>query len=97
MERHEEREPTSYAVAGRRVPREWLVPRVVRAMARLRPIDRCILAAVQEGFCGAEIADRYQLTEHNVKVRTHRARRRVREEIEDAVRAAVRAGVFDRS
>lgn len=79
---------SGFAVLGRSVPHEWLIPRLLRALERLRSIDHRILMALLEGFCCAEIADRYQLSRENVKVRLHRARHRVRREIEDAVRTA---------
>ncbi|MFO1077378.1 MAG: sigma factor-like helix-turn-helix DNA-binding protein [Planctomycetota bacterium] len=81
-------------VAGRRVSRDWLAARLAAAIQRLRPIDRTILMSWQEGFCCAEIAARMQLTEDSVKVRMYRARRRLRMEIEDAVRTADRLDGF---
>ena len=73
-------------VAGRSVPREWLVARLVQALNGLRAVDRRLLLAQQEGFCCAEIAARLDMTEDVVKVRMHRARRRLQKEIERAVK-----------
>ena len=81
----EETAASDFVVAGRRVPHDWLLPRLRRALERLPRSDRCILLARQEGFCCAEIAARLGLSEQVVKVRMHRARRRVRMEIENAV------------
>jgi RNA polymerase sigma factor (sigma-70 family) len=75
-----------YLVAGRRVSHDWLLPRLRMALCGLSSKDRCILMAQQEGFCCAEIADRLDLEEQTVKVRMHRAKRRLRKEIERAVR-----------
>ncbi|MCA8948310.1 MAG: sigma-70 family RNA polymerase sigma factor [Planctomycetes bacterium] len=85
----------SFDVEGRQVPRDWLLPRLARSLGRLRSLDRCLLMALQEGFSGSEVADRYGLSEDNVKVRAHRARQRVRLEIEEAVRVARCLGGFD--
>ena len=48
-------------------------------MARLKPADRLVLLLLEgEGWSVAEIADRLGWTEVNVKVRAHRARKRLR-------------------
>lgn len=75
-------------VGDRFVPRVLLLAVLARCVERLRPPDRRILMAWQEGFCCAEIAARLHLSEESVKVRMHRARRRLRIEIEAAVRTA---------
>ena len=85
---------TEFVVAGRRVPHDWLMPRIAAALRRLRPVDRRILRSQQEGFYSTEIAARLGLTEEVVKVRLHRARRRLRRQIESAVKVA---GAFDGS
>ncbi|MCR9246082.1 MAG: sigma-70 family RNA polymerase sigma factor [bacterium] len=91
----EARESDGVVIAGICVPREWLLPRLATAIDALPPIDRCLILAFQEGFCVLEIAERYGLTAANVRVRTHRARSRVRERIEAAARLAVRLDEID--
>lgn len=84
-----EAEPSRvHRVAGRRVCVTWLRERLMRGLARLRPLDRTLLLANNEGFCVAELACRYERTPAAVKARLHRARRRLQLEIEAAVRAA---------
>ena len=52
---------------------------VERLLARLKPADRLVLLLLEgEGWSVAEIADRLGWTEVNVKVRAHRARKRLR-------------------
>ncbi len=75
-------------VAGVRVPLSWLTPHLQRALATLRPRDRQLLLSFHEGFCCAELALRFDSTEQRIRMRIHRARRRVREVLEDRVRIA---------
>lgn len=75
-------------VGGRSVPMHLLQPCLHRALARLQPIDRQLLAGFQEGFCCAELGERTRRSEVCVKTRLHRARRRLRRDIEACVRAA---------
>lgn len=89
--RHDEPGQT-FLVVGRKVPLDWLMHRLHTVLARLREIDRQLLLCIHEGFCCAELASRFRLSEQSVKARVHRARRRVQMEIEDAVREA---GDFD--
>ncbi|MCA8964087.1 MAG: hypothetical protein H6838_04050 [Planctomycetes bacterium] len=78
----------TFVVAGRRVAAEWLLPRLQRELSRLRPFDRELLLARNEGARAAELARRFDCTVAVVRTRTHRARRRVQRAIENDVRAA---------
>lgn len=80
--------PPDFRIAGRRVEADWLLPRLTRELARLRPIDRQLLLLGTEGLCTAELAVRFGCSREVVRARTHRARRRVQRAIEDEVRAA---------
>jgi RNA polymerase sigma factor (sigma-70 family) len=77
-----------FVVAGRRVPAWRVRPWLVWALDRLRPLDRRLLLAFHEGFCCAELAERFRQSLACVKTRIHRARRRVREAIEETARIA---------
>ena len=77
-----------YRIAGRRVPLTRLLPWVRRALARLAPDDRRLLLDFHAGFCCAELSARSGRSEAAVKTRIHRARRRLRSEIEACVRGA---------
>lgn len=77
-----------YSIAGRRVPAEGVLPYVRRAVARLRPTDRQLLFDFHAGFCCAELSARAGRSETCVKTRLHRARHRIKIEVEDCVRAA---------
>ncbi|MBX3465022.1 MAG: sigma-70 family RNA polymerase sigma factor [Planctomycetes bacterium] len=79
---------SAHWVAGHRVPLHRLLPCVERALARLGPTDRRLLLDFHAGFCCTELSLRSALSESAVKTRIHRARRRVRREIEACVRAA---------
>jgi RNA polymerase sigma factor (sigma-70 family) len=87
-------EPPAITVAGRRVPLEWARDRIADVLAELGATDRQLLLAFYEGFCCAELAQRSGRSEHCVKSRLHRARRRVQHTFEAIVRAA---GDFDDS
>lgn len=80
--------PATLRVLGRDVPVGWLLQCLQQQLMKLPDLDRKLLMETYEGFCGAELADRYQCTEAAVRVRVHRARCRVRKEIELAVCAA---------
>lgn len=57
---------------------------VERLLAELKPADRMILLLLDgEGWSVAEIAARLGWTEVNVKVRAHRARKRLRRRLEE--------------
>jgi RNA polymerase sigma factor (sigma-70 family) len=77
-----------WSVAGRRVPEHRLRPWLRAALARLRPIDRQLLALFYEGFCCAELAERLRRSEACIKTRLHRARRRIQRQVEASARAA---------
>lgn len=63
---------------------------VSRLLARLAPADRFILVLLDaEGWSVAEIAQRLGWTQVNVKVRAHRARKRLRRLLEEGLPAAV--------
>ncbi|MCB9878751.1 MAG: hypothetical protein H6835_14235 [Planctomycetes bacterium] len=83
-----EGEDGSLSVDGRSVPLDWALQRLPAAMAPLSVLDRQLLLGFHEGFCCAELAQRFGRSEGCVKTRIHRARRRVREEFEAIVRAA---------
>lgn len=95
QERHGD-EPSTFAIAGHRVSLLWLLGCLQKVLAELRELDRHLLMGLHEGFCCAELAARFHLTEQSVKVRIHRTRRRVQMEIERAVLEADELdGVFD--
>ncbi len=77
-----------YRISGSRVPLQCLLPCVERALLRLQPEDRQLLLDFHAGFCCAELSARSDRSIAAVKTRIHRARRRVRKEIEACVRAA---------
>ena len=83
-----DREERHYLIAGRRVPAHCAAPWLRTALQRLRPIDRDLLLGFHEGFCCAELAERFRRSLPCVKTRLHRARRRIRKEIEAAARTA---------
>ena len=59
-------------------PRGRATLELERLLARLRPQDRFVLLLLDgEGWSTAEIAERLGWTRTNVKVRAHRARRRL--------------------
>src|SRR5262245_22925085 len=63
--------PQCLRVEGALVPVEWLLPRLERALSRLRPTNRLIVLAFYGGCSCAELAARFRLTEEAVKVRLH--------------------------
>lgn len=77
-----------FLVAGRRVPRSYLLRELEFALAQLHATNRSILMAFYEGFSCSEIGERFQLTEEAVKVRLHRTRTRLKERLEGSARAA---------
>lgn len=83
-----EADADALTVEGRSVPLEWALRRLPEAMASLSVLDRQLLLGFHEGFCCAELAQRFGRSEGCVKTRIHRARHRVREEFEAIVRAA---------
>lgn len=80
-------EPT-FLVAGRRVPRSYLLRELEFALEQLHATNRRILLAFYEGFSCSEIGERFQLTEEAVKVRLHRTRTRLKQRLEGSARAA---------
>jgi DNA-directed RNA polymerase specialized sigma24 family protein len=56
--------------------------------ARLKPLDRELLLGFYEGFCCAELAERFDRSPTCVKTRLHRARRRIQREVEACARTA---------
>lgn len=77
-----------YVIAGRRVPASRASRWLSAALSRLDPFDRQVLLAFYEGFCCAELAERFRRSMSCVKTRLHRARRRVQKEIEGCARDA---------
>lgn len=85
---HGEDAPETLQVVGREVRVDWLVNCLQQELVKLPELDRKLLMGSYEGFCGAELAVRYECTEATVRVRVHRARSRIRKAIELAVVAA---------
>lgn len=81
-----------YCIAGRSVPAPCALPWLDEALARLQAIDRELLRGFYEGFGCDELAERHGRSLPCVKTRLHRARRRIRNEVEACARAA---GGFD--
>lgn len=77
-----------YLIAGRRVAASRVRPWLRESLRRLGKLDRQLLLGFHEGFCCAELAERFRRSEACVKTRIHRARRRVRKEVEACVRTA---------
>ena len=76
----------SLVIAGEVVSMAWAARRLPIALAELGALDRKLLLGLHEGFCCAELAERFGLSEACVKTRIHRARRRVRKLFERLVR-----------
>jgi DNA-directed RNA polymerase specialized sigma24 family protein len=77
-----------YEIAGRREPAWRVEPWLRAAIGGLALIDRQLLLGFYEGFCCAELAERFRRSLACVKTRLHRARRRVRSEVEGLARRA---------
>jgi DNA-directed RNA polymerase specialized sigma24 family protein len=77
-----------YHIAGRSVSAPSALPWLDEALARLKAIDRELLLGFYEGFCCVELAERHGRSLPCVKTRLHRARRRIRNEVEACARAA---------
>ena len=77
-----------FRIAGQEVPQRRAAPWMRAALERLKPIDRELLLAFYEGFCCAELAERFHRSPTCVKTRLHRARRRIQKEVEASVRTA---------
>lgn len=75
-------------IAGRSVSLAWARARLPAVLAALPSLDRQLLLGFHEGFCCAELAQRYGRSADCVKTRIHRARKRVRTEFESIARAA---------
>jgi DNA-directed RNA polymerase specialized sigma24 family protein len=75
-------------VLGVPIARPWLLARLERRLMRLSDLNRALLLGFYEGFCCAELAVRFHLSEDAVKVRLFRYRRRIQRELEAEVRAA---------
>lgn len=72
-------EQEEFRIAGDWVPRDELIAALPSALDRLTRLNAALLMGYYEGFTCGELAARHELTSENVKVRIHRARRRVRE------------------
>jgi len=72
-------DPAELQVAGEWVEREELIAALPRALSGLTRLNAALLMSYYEGFTCAELAERHDLSAENVKVRIHRARRRVGE------------------
>jgi len=77
-----------WTIAGRRVPAPRALPWLQQALAKLKGLDRQLLLSFHEGFCCAELAERFRRSESWVKTRLHRARRRIQRHVEGSARAA---------
>lgn len=83
-----DREERRFEIGGRRVPLHRARTLLQRALRHLDPVDKQLLLGLHEGFCCAELAERFRRSESCVKTRIHRARRRVRAAVETFVRDA---------
>jgi DNA-directed RNA polymerase specialized sigma24 family protein len=77
-----------YRIAGQRVPASRVRPWLHEALLRLKEIDRELLMGFYEGFCCAELAERFRRSRACVRTRIHRARVRVQQDVEESVRVA---------
>lgn len=84
----EERQERRLQIAGRRVPLHRARAFLHQALEQIDSVDRQLLLGLHEGFCCAELAERFRRSESCVKTRIHRARRRVRAAVEACVREA---------
>ncbi len=67
------------------VARDILLGQLDRLLNGLTRLNRRILVSYYEGFSCAELAVRYRMPEESVKVRIHRARRKLRQLFEQRV------------
>lgn len=81
-----------FLVAGRLVPRDWLLASLTIALPKVAPTNRCLLLGYYEGFSCCELGERIGMDPILVKVRLHRTRGALRKTIERMVRAA---GTFE--
>ena len=77
-----------FMVAGRWVPRQWLLARLEATLCALSPTNRLLLRSFYEGFSCSELGERFGISVDAVKVRLHRSRGVLRRRLECAVRAA---------
>lgn len=77
-----------FLVAGRYVPRDWLLASLGTILPQICPTNRCLLLGYYEGFSCCELGDRVGMDPVLVKVRLHRTRSALRKTIERMVRAA---------
>ena len=77
-----------FLVAGRYVPRDWLLTSLSAALPMVCPTNRCLLLGYYEGFSCCELGERVGMDPVLVKVRLHRTRGALRKTIERMVRAA---------
>ena len=84
----DDRDERRLLIAGRRVPLHDARTFLHRALLQIDALDRQLLLGLHEGFCCAELADRFRRSESCVKTRIHRARCRVRSAVETSVREA---------
>lgn len=82
MQRHEQPSDQSITVNGQPVATARLLRHLEHAMSRIPALDRQLLLGNHEGFCVAELAERFGIAPHLAKARLYRARRRLRREIE---------------
>jgi RNA polymerase sigma factor (sigma-70 family) len=93
-----EDEQHEFCIAGESVPREELLRALPEALGHLTKLNASLLMSYYEGFTCRELAARHDLSRDNVKVRVHRARRRVGDLLQRGFRckAATREGASSR-
>src|SRR5262249_44168597 len=67
-------EPDALLVAGRPVPRPWLLAQLDAALPQLTAANRLLLLGYYEGFSCSELGERFGISVAAVKVRLHRSR-----------------------
>jgi DNA-directed RNA polymerase specialized sigma24 family protein len=85
------------SVAGRSIAAESLRSWLWRRLRERRDVGSVALQRFCEGFSCAELADRFELTESNLKMRMHRSRETLRREIVRAVADGVVEAEMERS
>ncbi|MHC4514906.1 MAG: RNA polymerase sigma factor [Planctomycetota bacterium] len=80
-----QRDGTLLRVRNALVERDVLLTELDRMLTGLTCLNRRILLSYYEGFSCAELAARFEMAEESVKVRIHRARRKLRQLFERRV------------
>lgn len=89
-----ETESDEFCIAGDLVSREELLQALPEVLGHLTKLNASLLMNYYEGFTCRELAARHGLSRDNVKVRVHRARRRVGDLLQRGLcaKATVREG-----